>query len=91
MHFWTVLIGWIEKKKKKNIRKEQMAQLIDGRNANEVTTKPWNKNGFHWSLHNTIGIDNFWLDKVDSPDMVQNDNNNNELGGPLKGDCGGFC
>ena len=31
------------------------------------------------------------LDQVDSQDTVQNDNNNNELGGPLKGDRGGFC
>ena len=31
MHFWTALIGRIYK----NIRKEQVAQLIDGRNANE--------------------------------------------------------
>ena len=31
--------------------------------------------------------------QVDSQDMVQNDNNNNELslGGPLNGDRGGFC
>ena len=64
MHIWTSPIGWIYK----SIRKEQLTQLIDGRNTNEVTTKPWNKNILQWYLDNTIGIDHFcstrWIHKT---------------------------